>query len=49
MEWTRQAGKIIALAKQKILPRQAAKMKSYQRQETTNLYLTKNFYKQLWH
>ena len=44
MEWARQAGKIIALAKQKILPRQAAKTKSYRRQETTNLCLTKNFY-----
>ena len=45
MEWTRQATEIIALAKQKILPRQAAKTKSYQRQETTNLCLTKNFYR----
>ena len=45
MEWTRQATEIIALAKQKILPRQAAKTKCYQRQETTNLCLTKNFYR----
>ena len=45
MEWARQAWKIIALAKQKILPGQAAKTKSYQRQETTNLCLTKNFYR----
>ena len=43
MELARQAGKIIALAKQKILPGQAAKTKSYQRQETTNLCLTKIF------
>ena len=44
MELARQAGKIIALAKQKILPRQTAKTKSYRRQETTNLCLTKIFY-----
>jgi hypothetical protein len=44
MEMARQAGKIIALAKQKILPGQAAKTKSYRRQEMTNLCLTKNFY-----
>ena len=31
-EMARQAGKTIALAKQKILPGQAAKRKSYQRQ-----------------
>ena len=45
MKLARQARKIIALAKQKNLPRQAAKTKSYQRQETTNLCLTKNFYR----
>ena len=49
MKLARQAGKIIALAKQKILPRQAAKTKSYRRHETTNLCLTKKLYKQLWH
>ncbi len=48
MELARQAMEIIALAKQKILPRQAAKTKSYRRQETINLCLTKNYYK-LWH
>jgi hypothetical protein len=47
-EMARQAGKIIALAKQKILPGQAAKTKSYRRHETTNLCLTKIIYK-LWH
>ena len=45
MEWARQATEIIALAKQKNLPGQAAKTKSYQRQETTNLCLTKKFYR----
>ena len=45
MKLARQARKIIALVKQKILPRQAAKMKSYRRHETTNLCLTKNFYR----
>ena len=45
MELARQARKIVALTKQKILPGQAAKTKSYQRHETTNLCLTKNFYR----
>ena len=45
MELARQATEIIALAKQKNLPGQAAKTKSYQRQETTNLCLTKIIYK----
>ena len=45
MKLARQARKIIALVKQKILPRQAAKMKSYRRHETTNLCLTKKFYR----
>jgi hypothetical protein len=49
MEWARQATEIIALVKQKILPGQAAKMKSYRRHETTNLCLTKKLYKRLWH
>ena len=44
MEKARQAENFIALAKQKNLPGQAAKMKSYQRHESTNLCLTKNFY-----
>ena len=45
MELARQATEIIALAKQKNLPGQAAKTNSYQRQETTNLCLIKNFYR----
>ena len=39
----RKAQKIIALAKQKIFPGQAAKTKSYRRHETINLCLTKKF------
>ena len=42
-EFARQAQKIIALAKQKIFPGQAAKTKSYRRHETTNRCLTKKF------
>jgi hypothetical protein len=45
MEMARQAEKFIALAKQKNFPSQAAKMKSYQRHERTNLCLTKKLYK----
>ena len=40
----RRATEIIALAKRKNLPAQAAKMKSFRRHESTNLCLTKNFY-----
>ena len=40
-EFAQQAQKIIALAKQKIFPGQAAKMKSYRRHETADLCLTK--------
>ena len=46
-EFAQQAQKIIALAKQKIFPGQAAKMKSYQRHETADLCLTKKLYKRL--
>ena len=42
-ELARKAQKIIALAKQKIFPGQAAKTKSYRRHETTNRCLTKKF------
>ena len=42
-EFAQQAQKIIALAKQKNLHGQAAKMKSYQRHETADLCLIKTF------